>query len=80
MTPHARAKVRKGTPNFQQLPPAKPAPRRDKSDPMSKLRFRVGAQALPEELVLEAVNTWCSLSAMNMNPEKTMIQFAMPEA
>ncbi|CAE7659705.1 MCM7 [Symbiodinium sp. CCMP2592] len=39
-----------------------------------------GHKALPEELVLEAVNTWCSLSAMNMNPEKTMIQFAVPEA
>eukprot|EP00439_Symbiodinium_sp_Y106_P056010 s3214_g7.t2 len=36
-----------------------------------------GHKALPEELVLEAVNTWCSLSAMNMNPEKTMIQFAV---
>eukprot|EP00437_Effrenium_voratum_P001414 CAMPEP_0181429782 /NCGR_PEP_ID=MMETSP1110-20121109/17379_1 /TAXON_ID=174948 /ORGANISM="Symbiodinium sp., Strain CCMP421" /LENGTH=788 /DNA_ID=CAMNT_0023553065 /DNA_START=61 /DNA_END=2427 /DNA_ORIENTATION=+ len=39
-----------------------------------------GHKALPEDLVLEAVNTWCSLSAMNMNPEKTMIQFAVPEA
>ena len=36
-------------------------------------------KALPEDLVMEAIGTWCTLSAMSMNPEKTMIQFVVPE-
>ncbi|CAL1133149.1 unnamed protein product [Cladocopium goreaui] len=37
-----------------------------------------GHKALTKEMVLEAVESWQSLSVVMMNPEKTMVQFMVP--
>ncbi|CAJ1330092.1 unnamed protein product [Effrenium voratum] len=37
-----------------------------------------GHKALSKDMVLEAIESWQSLSVVTMNPEKTMVQFMVP--